>query len=229
VRQADGSRPVQLTSPPMAAALPRWSPDGRTIAFMAQESADQPLKVYLVDAEGGAVRLAVPSESGSQSDPAWSPDGRKLLYGLRGASNTREDVFIRVADLDTATVSRFPGSEGLFGPRWSPDGSMVAALEWAGQHRLMLFHVKDQRWEAVGEQRARWPIWALDSKSVLFRSGSAILRFRIGDPAPEVLLELKDEEIGGFWGAFGVAPDGALLRTLNRDSQQIYELRFESR
>jgi Tol biopolymer transport system component/DNA-binding winged helix-turn-helix (wHTH) protein len=226
VRQADGSRPVQLTSPPMAAALPRWSPDGRTIAFMAQQSQDQPWRIYLVEAEGGAIRAAVPAESGSQSDPAWSPDGTKLLYGLRGASNTREDVYIRLADLKTGQVAKFPGSEGLFGPRWSPDGSMIAALEWDDPHRLMVHRLGEEGWDLVVKQRADWPIWTPDSKAILFRSGSVVLKVRLSDRTAETMTEFKDEESGGFWGAFGVAKDGSLLRTLNRDSQQVYELRF---
>ncbi len=227
VRQADGGSPVQLTSPPMAASLPRWSPDGRTIAFMAQETAQQPLRVYLVDVDGGSVRRAVPSEPGSQSDPAWSPDGTKLLYGLRGSSNTREDVYIRLADLETGEVRRLPSSEGLFGPRWSPDGGSIVALEWAGQHRLMLYSPAEERWEPVSDVRADWPIWAPDGKTILFRVGSTILQFTPGGPKPRVVIELKDEETGGFWDAFGVTPDGTLLRTLNRDSQQIYELELE--
>lgn len=49
----DGSGRLQLTLPPMQADLPRWSPDGKRIAFMARAATGRPLKIYLISAQGG--------------------------------------------------------------------------------------------------------------------------------------------------------------------------------
>src|ERR1044072_7723934 len=46
VRDADGKRPIQLTSPPMIAGYPHWSPNGKRIAFIAQHSPNTPMRIY---------------------------------------------------------------------------------------------------------------------------------------------------------------------------------------
>jgi eukaryotic-like serine/threonine-protein kinase len=49
----DGSNKVQLSSPPLLAALPRWAPDGKQIAFF-DASVGKPVRTYLVSADGGS-------------------------------------------------------------------------------------------------------------------------------------------------------------------------------
>jgi Transcriptional regulatory protein, C terminal/WD40-like Beta Propeller Repeat len=228
VREADGKRPIQLTSPPMAAGYPHWSPDGKEVLFDAQETPTQPTKLYVVDSDGGGVRPAVPRDAGSQGDATWSPDGKKLLFGLNGRS-TRESVYIRMAEPETLSVTKFPGSEGMFGPRWSPDGKMVVALEWEGRRRLMLYRFETHSWTPIWQERADWPTWNLDSKSLVFRANDALVRLRVDQRGAEPVAAINGAELGGFSHAIGIAPDGSSTRTLNRDSRQVYELIFERR
>jgi serine/threonine protein kinase len=51
--KVDGTQRLQLSFSPMNAALPRWSPDGKQIAFMAA-APGRPWKIQLVSAEGGS-------------------------------------------------------------------------------------------------------------------------------------------------------------------------------
>ncbi|MEZ5401453.1 MAG: winged helix-turn-helix domain-containing protein [Bryobacteraceae bacterium] len=228
VRQAGGERPIQLTSAPLAAAFPRWSRDGKRIAFSAAESAGKPMRLYIVDADGGAVRPAVPSESGSQGYPSWSPDGGSLLYGIV-SSSTREVVFLRIANLETGKVTRLEGSGGLFAPRWSPDGRTIAALQWEGEHHLMLYHVAAKRWEEVAGRRVDWPTWAPDSSAILCRIGDDLTWYRIATGKFDHAANLGTGELGGHWRWVGIGADNALLRTLNRDNRQIYALQLPLR
>jgi hypothetical protein len=225
VRQADGSKPIQLTSMPFTAFSPRWSPDGRRISFNAQEAPGKPIRLFTVDSEGGVVGPVLPSEPGSQGYSTWSPDGEKLLYGMTGTS-TRESVYIRVVDLRANKLSKLEGSDDLYGPRWSPDGSMIAALQWGAERHLMIYHVREKRWEEVPGWKVDWPTWTPDSRSILFQSGDALMQYRMATRKAEAVTKLKPEETGGFMRSLGVAADGSPLRTLKRDSQQIYELRF---
>jgi len=228
VRQADGRRPIQLTSQPMLAAFPRWSPDGKRIAFSAGEGDDKPMRLYLIDSDGGQLSPAAPSAPGSQGYPTWSPDGKRLLYGIINTS-LREAVYIRLADLETGKVTKLEGSDGLFAPRWSPDGATVAALRFMEPHTLMLLHLNEHRWEAAPGLRVDWPAWMPDSRSILCDAGDLVMTYKIATGKFETLTSLKPEELGGYTRWIGTAADGSPLRILNRDSRQIYALQVEQR
>jgi Tol biopolymer transport system component/DNA-binding winged helix-turn-helix (wHTH) protein len=228
VRQADGGRPMQLTSPPLVASNPRWSPDAKSIAFSGSEADDKPMRLYIVDTDGGQIKPAVPSALGSQGYPTWSPDGKRLLYGIVTTS-LREEVYIRVADLETGKVTKLPGSEGLFAPRWSPDGHMIAALRFMGDRTLMIQSVGDKHWQEVPGRRVDWPAWLPDSKSILCKSGNLIINYRLDSGKFKILTTLKPEELGGYSRWIGTSFDGSPLRTLNRDSRQIYALQVEGK
>ena len=77
--QIDGSAPVQLTDLQTACRHPRWSPDGRFLAFAASEPGIRRQHVYVVDASSGLLRRLT---SGSSNDnwPTWSHDGLWVYY-----------------------------------------------------------------------------------------------------------------------------------------------------
>src|SRR5262249_14118643 len=50
--KVDGSERLQLTFPPVRAYQPRWSPDGKKIAFQGI-TPGQPWKMYLISTNGG--------------------------------------------------------------------------------------------------------------------------------------------------------------------------------
>jgi Tol biopolymer transport system component len=180
--------------------------------------------LYIVDSDGGTPRSVGPADAASQGYPTWTPDGAGLLFGIFG-SNIREPAYLRMVDLRSGTVSKFEGSDGLFGPRWSPDGAMIAAMQWSGERHLMIYRVAEKRWKDTG-QKVDWPCWTPDSKAIVFFSAGALLRYRVATGQTERLTDLKFEEMGGATHSISVGPDGSPLRTLNRDSRQIYELRF---
>src|SRR5581483_1694039 len=200
--------------------------DGKRIVFIAQESARIPMRIYLVEADGGTPRPAVPSDRGSQSDPTWSPIGNRLLYGLN-LQSAREAAYIRMADLDQGTVTKFPGSDGLFAPRWSPDGKTVVALERDSRRRMTVYRFGEDVWRPLTGSRADFPNFSRDSKRILFRAGDVLKELHIDNGREENVLQLKNEEIGGFLHSIGRSGDDGPTRTLNRDSRQIYELYFQ--
>src|SRR5947208_6406203 len=120
--RVDGSERLQLSFPPMQAALPRWSPNRKQIAFMAT-ARRKPWKIYLVAADGGTPQQVMPEER-HEADPNWSADGHSLVFG--GAPWAQGWIAggtaIHVLDMKTHQVSTLPGSEGLYSPRWSLTG-----------------------------------------------------------------------------------------------------------
>ncbi len=79
---ADGSAPPRpFTAGPRDSA-PRWSPDGRRIAFLRAPDEDgkpAPAQVNVIERAGGEARAVTGLAKGASS-PAWSPDGRKVAF-----------------------------------------------------------------------------------------------------------------------------------------------------
>jgi eukaryotic-like serine/threonine-protein kinase len=75
----DGANAVQLTrGPGQLQGTPRWSPDGRRVAFDSQ-AADGHLHVWTIDAEGGAPHRLT-QEPGDEFTPSWSRGGRHVYF-----------------------------------------------------------------------------------------------------------------------------------------------------
>jgi dipeptidyl aminopeptidase/acylaminoacyl peptidase len=77
---SDGRTPARrFTTSGHVDAHPRWSPDGRTLAFLSDRAKDDVLQLYTIPLEGGeAQRLT--DVKGGVSDLAWSSDGSRLAY-----------------------------------------------------------------------------------------------------------------------------------------------------
>jgi len=58
---------------------PRFSPDGKSIAYWTGSPLGDNSKLYVMDAAGGPARQVQPGFS-SASWPVWSPDGKRLLF-----------------------------------------------------------------------------------------------------------------------------------------------------
>jgi hypothetical protein len=63
-------------TPPQAVWVPRFSPDGRWMAYQGNESGTT--EIYVQAYPEGGQRTQV--SSGGGHDPVWSPDGRELFY-----------------------------------------------------------------------------------------------------------------------------------------------------
>lgn len=74
----DGRSSVQLTYSDDSEHTPRWSPDGKYIAFLtARGEEDPPEQVWLLDRQGGEAK-PLTGFNGDVVDFAWSPDGKRL-------------------------------------------------------------------------------------------------------------------------------------------------------
>jgi Tol biopolymer transport system component/tRNA A-37 threonylcarbamoyl transferase component Bud32 len=221
----DGSDQLQLTFPPMKVFLPRWSPDGKRLAF-CDMPADGHSKVYIIPADGGAPE-AVTSGEHNEGDPTWSPDGNSLVLAYGG---NVPDSSIHVLNLNTHRLTELPGSKGIYSPRWSPDGRYVAALT-SGDNKLMLFDFKTQKWEKLSEPGAAFPNWSKDGKYVFFDVATVgppvFYRVDVATRKTEEVVRLGNaqlaEGVPGFpWR--GVTPDGSPLIAREAGTQEIYAL-----
>jgi dipeptidyl aminopeptidase/acylaminoacyl peptidase len=72
-----GGEPWQLTSSPEADSNPRWSPDGKKIAFISARKGSS--QIWMIDAKGGEA-YQLTTISTEASGVIWSPTGKHLAF-----------------------------------------------------------------------------------------------------------------------------------------------------
>jgi len=94
---------VHFTTSEKSDSQPRWSPDGRTLAFVSTRS-DRP-QIYTMSVDGGEAQALTESQTGVQNFE-WSPDGSQIAFTARAPNTEAEERKIkekddaRVADRD---------------------------------------------------------------------------------------------------------------------------------
>jgi hypothetical protein len=132
---------ARLTDSPGAtsgAYLPKWSPNGRVIAFYANWVGGQS-QIYLISVGGGeAVQFT--ADPVAALFPSWSPDATRLAFVSRQNNGlwimdavpfAEASLLVSVPDPDQYTVSY---------SSWSPDGSHIAYsfATWAAPTQIFI-------------------------------------------------------------------------------------------
>lgn len=119
---AQGGEARRLTSSPGLESEPKFSPDGRWIAFSGEYDGNN--DVYVMPAAGGEpVRLTF--HPGADRVIGWEPDGRRIRFQSGRQSHTGRDLQLFAVDRDGGLPERLPLPEaGL--SSWSADGKRLA-------------------------------------------------------------------------------------------------------
>ncbi|HKP85002.1 MAG TPA: S9 family peptidase, partial [Blastocatellia bacterium] len=73
----DGGEARQLTSEKQSSTSPRWSPDGKRLAFVSARDGES--QIWVMDVEGGGVKKITNISTGADG-PVWSPDGKWIAF-----------------------------------------------------------------------------------------------------------------------------------------------------
>jgi Tol biopolymer transport system component/DNA-binding winged helix-turn-helix (wHTH) protein len=133
----DGTMPEQRGTVLFASTRlswsPRWSPDGRAIAFVSDRSGTE--QVWIGDPRGGAARVLASLDSGERiAHLAWMPDASALLATVDARDGSGRVVVLatdgsperQVFDSPIALAAAAPGRDGsLYVATRAPGGSVV--------------------------------------------------------------------------------------------------------
>jgi dipeptidyl aminopeptidase/acylaminoacyl peptidase len=194
----DGTNQVQLTFGERGESSPRWSPDGRAIAFLARRDTDANSQVYLLDTLGGEARR-VTSHGTAPVSFQWSPDGKSIYFTAadsrtadeREKDRLQDDVYafeenfkqrhLWVTDLQGKSRKITDGNYSVLAYDVSTDETKVAMsrapsplLEHAAQSEVWVMDIdganaKQLTSNAVPESD---PSLSPDNTTVAFRAGA---------------------------------------------------------
>jgi hypothetical protein len=113
-------------------STPRFSPDGRRIAYGASGDSRRTSDIWITDLDGGSTRRLTDDDAGS-SNPQWSPDGGTIAYSVSvaGGSNIAQQW---ATGGGTRIVASRPGVQ--FPTDWLHDGSALLVSEDAGNNHF---------------------------------------------------------------------------------------------
>jgi dipeptidyl aminopeptidase/acylaminoacyl peptidase len=153
----DGSEePRRLTSGEKQDADPRWSPDGRFLAFVSKRGESKTAQLYVLPVHGGEPRKLTDLKEDVEQI-GWSPDGTRLAFSsrVRDAAYDEEDEKKR-APRRFRRLSFKLDSEG-----------------WIGDRRRQIFTVaadgsREPMQLTEGDYEHAYPTWTPDGRRVAF-------------------------------------------------------------
>ncbi len=156
-------------------AAPRWSPDGKTIAFIGGLMSDEGVTggdIYLVPATGGVARDLTPQLKASPAWLTWLPAANGLLFveNIAGESGIATvDPAGHVAEVWRGAES-IAGDDGNFGISIARDGKTAAAIRQSFQHPPEVWAGATGAWQQLTHANDQvQPLWG-EAKSIQWRS-----------------------------------------------------------
>jgi tricorn protease len=147
---------------------PAWSPDGKTIAYLSDESGEYELHLRAQNGMGEVRKVKLGDKPGFYFTPTWSPDSKKVAY----VDNHQTIWYVDLEKGKPVRVDKDPywtwGASGELTPVWSPDSKWLAYGRRLKNYMdaIYLYSLADGKSTQVtdGMSDARYPVFDKDGK-----------------------------------------------------------------
>ena len=222
----DGQQQIQITSTPEGETSPRWSPDGKYLAFLSSRQDAKKAQVWLLNRAGGeAAKLT--DLKGGVSEYAWSPDSKRLVLVVEDPDPSEAD-----SDKDKDKKDGEPKTaKPIVVDRYYFKADGKGYLRGERSH-LHLFDIAARKAEPLtsGVFDEGSPAWSPDGTQVAFirRHGEGdvdkapnhdlfIIEARAGAKEKRLTTTAEDED-----GRLSWSPDGRSIAYLLGDEPRYY-------
>lgn len=206
----DGGTAIKLSSPPGVESFPKFSPDGKSIAFSGNY--DGNTDVYMIPVTGG-VPLRLTQHGYPDRVVDWTTDGKRVLFASgRESGKARFNQFYTVS-ANGGMAEKLPLAYAEYGS-YSPDGKQLAVVfrtqvgrNWkryrggwkADIHIFNLNTLASQNISTVSDAGHEFPMWHGNNIYFLSDRGPE-LRMNLWkyDPATKTYTQLtnfKDDDV----------------------------------
>jgi Tol biopolymer transport system component len=184
---ADGSNVRRLTSfkadDKSIPYWPRWSPNGRRIAYHRLMPGEIHERIFVMGASGSSP-TAITDGSTYTRNPAWSPDGTRIAYEM--VINGGSQIAVALADGSGAEPVTECDND-CSGPAWSPDGTTIAVRGFPTMRSYSLSGALVDTYPELGQAQ----VFSPDGTKLVY-TNAADQTLRVVDVKTDAITELLD-------------------------------------
>ena len=137
VMKPDGSGLHQVTDGHGDDREPRFSPDGKRIAFSSDRAFAGTYDIWVVDVATGALTRWTHSDTTDEFEPSWTPDGSEIVF-ISGTGAVGTTIQAMNAAGTARTLVTAPTGFRLNSPVMSPDATRVAYEQFANNKSTLM-------------------------------------------------------------------------------------------